>query len=637
MTNKILIFFSDTQTAAFIERAIMRPAGYQILEALNREQVLELAEQHSPDLAILDARLKLNAPGLELAALLRARQPNLPVVLVVEKVTAELALQALRAGAADLLTTPLQADEITAAARRSVEHNQQLHQWMRLQNRRNTRSLQQRLSVLESVHAFSQEITSLLEMDKVLTATVDAAVELTGAEEGSLLLVDELSGELFMQAARNFGDEFVHTFRLPVQDTLPGQVLLSGKPLILNTKTPKKIKTSYLVHNLIYVPLRFQGHSLGVLGVDNRQANAPFTAEHLALITSLADYAAIAIENARLYQQSENERNKLETILRGVEDGVLILDADERVILLNQTFRQAFDLGDQPLVGRRIREFVTQQDILELLEEPHTTPSQREIALEDGRVMNAQATPIPAVGLAITMQDITHLIELDRIKSDFVSTVSHDLRSPLTAIMGYVELLGRIGPINEQQKEFVRRVQVNVQNITSLIDDLLDLGRIEAGFESGKEIVPIDALLRYVFESLKGRSLGKGLSLTAEIPNELPQVVGNTVRLRQMVSNLMENAIKYTQRGGEILLQARAEDGQILLQVIDNGPGIPIADQPYIFDKFYRASNVPEDVPGTGLGLAIVKSIVENHRGRIWVETAPGKGTTFSVVLPAAG
>jgi two-component system NtrC family sensor kinase len=199
-----------------------------------------------------------------------------------------------------------------------------------------------------------------------------------------------------------------------------------------------------------------------------------------------------------------------------------------------------------------------------------------------------------------------------------------------------VELIDRVGPVNEQQREFIRRVQISVHSITALINDLLDLGRIEAGFDVRKEIVPISPIIHYAIDGLRGRASEKSLEMRVEIRDDLPHVLGNPVRLRQMASNLVSNAIKYTPAGGNISISAHAEDGQIILQVADNGPGIPANDQPYIFDKFYRASNVPLDAPGTGLGLAIVKSIVENHLGRIWVDSALGQGTVFTVVLPIA-
>lgn len=490
---------------------------------------------------------------------------------------------------------------------------------------------------LEALTRIGRSISASLDLDEVLTMVVDAAVELTGAEEGSLLLVDEKTGDLYMRAARNFQDDFVRTFRLPINDTLAGQVVNSGSPVLIDQSAPQKIKTAYLVNALIYVPLKVKDRILGVLGVDNRTNRMALTERHIVLMSALADYAAIAIQNADLYTRTELERSKLETILRRIEEGVIVLDPDDRVILINRIARQAFDLGEDQVSGKVAHEVFQHPDLLGNLRlEDAAIPHQVEIPVADGRVFNAQFTPIPEVGLAITMQDITHLKELDRIKSEFVSAVSHDLRSPLTAILGYVELIERAGPVNEQQRDFIRRVHFNVNSITALINDLLDLGRIEAGLDARREAVPMTAMINYAVESLQSRIQDKGLQLALELDDDLPSVPGNPVHLQQVVSNLIGNAVKYTQNGGKIRVRAESQAEQIILQVSDNGPGIPPAEQPYVFDKFYRGGAVSSDTPGTGLGLAIVKSVVENHAGRVWVDSHAGDGTTFTVVLPAS-
>jgi len=232
------------------------------------------------------------------------------------------------------------------------------------------------------------------------------------------------------------------------------------------------------------------------------------------------------------------------------------------------------------------------------------------------------------------MQDITYLKQIDRLKNEFVHTVSHDLRSPLTAILGYVDLLDRVGPVNDQQREFIHRVQNSVQNITSLVNDLLELGRIEAGFDTQREVVSLDGIIRFALETLGGQISEKKLNLHVDLPTDMPPVRGNPIRLRQMVDNLIGNAIKYTQEGGEISITVEVQKDQDILRISDNGPGIPPSDQPHIFEKFYRAGNIPKGVGGSGLGLAIVKSIIDNHQGRIWVDSLLGRGTTFTVVLP---
>ena len=373
-----------------------------------------------------------------------------------------------------------------------------------------------------------------------------------------------------------------------------------------------------------------------MLGVDNRRSGHSFTSAHLDLMHALADYAAIAVENARLYSELESERDKYETLLNSVQDGIIILDQEKRIWLVNPAARVAFELEAGRIENKPFREVFQHPDLLQLLSrEDLTTPYRGEIALEEGQVLSAQVTPIPEVGMAVIMQDITNLKELDSIKSDFVGILSHDLRTPLTAILGYLELLKRVGPLNDQQQEFAQRIQVSVQSITSLINDLLELGRIEAGFDSRKEAISMSEILQSVVESMQSQAAKKGQSLEAEIPDTLPYVIGNPLQLRQLFLNIIDNALLYTPPKGRVGLQTHATEEQIIVQITDTGIGIPIADQPYIFDKFYRGSNLPTNTPGTGLGLAIVRIIADNHRGRIWVESTIGQGSTFTVILPA--
>ena len=634
-SRKIILAHSDAQLGNLLENSILRPAGYEVTYLAERATTESLVKATMPDLVIIGEMLR-DGSGLELASKLFNAYPNIPIILIASQPSPSVMQSALRNGISDCLIPPMHSNDVLAAIERAFQRRKILDEWAQIEAHRNTRTLRLRLDSLEALQRVGRTVMASLDLDNVLTTVVDAAVELSGAEEGSLLLLDEASGELYMRAARNFQEDFVRTFRLPIRDTLAGQVLRTGEPITFNEKTPQKIKTSYLVHTLIYMPLKVQGRVIGVLGVDNRQSGHPFTEDHITLITALAGFAAIAIENARLFTHSEIERNKLETILTQVEDGVVVVGVDGNIILVNRTARTAFKLEDIILEGKPAKEVFQHPDILDIFEDSKPHVSRTEINLEDGRVLNAQITPIPDVGLAVTMQDITQLKELDRIKTDFVNTVSHDLRSPLTAILGYVELIDRAGPTNEQQKEFIRRVQFSVNNITTLINDLLDLGRIEAGFDARKENVLLPAIIQYAVEGLRNRYTEKNQTFTLDIPKDLPGVLGNPVRLRQMIANLAGNSIKFTPKDGKIAIRARSEGGQVILQVIDNGPGIPPADQPYIFDKFYRGSNISYDAPGTGLGLAIVKSIVENHQGRIWISSTVGQGSVFTVVLPIA-
>jgi two-component system NtrC family sensor kinase len=331
-----------------------------------------------------------------------------------------------------------------------------------------------------------------------------------------------------------------------------------------------------------------------------------------------------------------DELQKLDTIVEHIEDGVIILDDQSNILLINPAARREFGLWqDDAVKGKPVSDVLPHPDLKILLSESINNPMpHNEITFEDGRVLSAQCTPIPRIGVAVTMQDITYLKQIDRLKNEFVQTVSHDLRSPLTAILGYVDLLDRVGPVNEQQREFIKRVQNSVKSITSLVNDLLELGRIEAGFDTQKEMVSLEGIIRYTLETLTGQITDKKLDLQLNLPKDIPQMRVNPIRMRQMLDNLIGNAIKYTPSGGEITIKVEVQNEQVILRISDTGPGIPPAEQPHIFEKFYRASNVPKGVGGSGLGLSIVKSIVDNHQGRIWVESLLGQGSSFTVVLP---
>lgn len=631
----IAIITSDHQTNYLLER-VLKSSGYSVVVCLDRASAEKMLATTLPALFILGEKVN-DSDGLDFASKLSHQYPGVPLLLFVTHDSPDLLKAALRAGASDYLCTPLRTDDILRAVQDSLEKNRRIKDWVLLEAKRVTHSLQRQIDELETLARLGRSITSSLDLDSVLSAVVDAAVELTGAEEGSLLLLDESTGELYMRAARNFQEEFVRTFRLPIQDSLAGSVLRTSQPILLDEKTPKKIKTAYLVHSLIYVPLQIHGHVFGVLGVDNRNNRLPFKERDIKLLSALAEYAVLAIENAGLYTATNTERNKLESLLTRIQDGVIVVGQDGRLVMVNQIAQGAFALTGLPLTGKPFRDVFDQPEMLELFDSADKKILRRvEITIEDGRIFSATLAPIPEVGIAITMHDITYLKKLDRIKSDFVNTVSHDLRSPLTAILGYAELIERAGPVTELQHDFIQRVQISVHNITTLVNDLLNLGKIEAGFDTRKESIYIDQIIRLSLENFEAQMTAKKQKMVLELPASFPFIFANPVQIRQMFNNLIDNAIKYTPVGGTIKISGVIDQNQIILQIHDSGIGIPAVDLPFIFDKFYRASNASAESSGTGLGLSIVKSIIENHQGRIWVDSEPDTGTTFTIVLPLA-
>lgn len=618
---------------------LLRPlsaVGYRTAIAHDQASMERVLQESSPAIIVVGETFN-GLDGLRIGADLRERFPTLPILLFASHESTTLLRECLRLGLSDCLCPPMRSDDFVRAIERNLKRALSMGDWIRREVRRTTTSLERRVDELQTLVNLGRDITGLLDLDRILTNVVTAAVELSGAEEGSLLLLDEKGENLYMRAAHNIKDGYVRTFQIRVTDSLAGEVIRTGEPLFLGGDNPHKIKTAYLVHALIYVPLRMKDRIIGVLGVDNRQQRRFFGEHHVLLLSVLADYAAIALSNAFLYEASETERNKFQSTFTNITNGIIILDEDNRILLINPAARLIFGLvaAEEEDVGQSIFDLIRHPDLHTLLTRADQgSRKHHEINFDDGRTFNAQYTSIPGVGAAITLQDITYLKELDRLKSDFVRTVSHDLRSPLTAVLGYTELIERVGPLTEQQREFIQRIQTSVQNITTLVNDLLDLGRIEAGFDTRKENLQLENILHDTLDTFQPAVAEKHLNLIVEVAADLPLVRGNPIRLRQMFENLIGNAVKYTPEHGDVRVVLRSEDHQVIVQVADTGPGIPLAEQPHIFDKFFRGSNVPAGVGGSGLGLAIVKSIVDNHQGRIWVESSD-KGSTFMVVLPA--
>lgn len=628
--DPILVLTADSQVNSLVE-TLLNPEGFNVKIVNQILEAKKTINEGLPRLVILGEKLP-DGSGVAFARELSDLAPTTPILLFVYQESAPIMKQAIQAGVFDTFTLPIRSEDLLQLVRNALAIGDRRRGWMQKETRLATASLRSQMSDLELLGELTRSITSNLDLDAVLSTVMDTAISLTGAEESSLLMLDETTGELYLRASRNFKkDEENGQFRMGIDNTLAGTVVQTGQPVLLDEENLKKIKTDYLVFSLIYVPLKTNNRTVGVLGVDNRNIKKPFTDYHVRLLTAVADFAAIAIENARVFSDTDNERVRLETILTKVQDGVIILDSDNNIRFINQGAREALSLNGTEVVNQPARDALRNNQIMDLLEKGG---NRAEINLEEGRVMDAQVTPISNVGTVITLHDVSMFKELDRAKSDFVNTVSHDLRTPLTTILGYVELVERVGPVTDLQREYIQHVQMSVHNITNLVNDLLNLGRIEAGVDRHKESVRIDQLIGEACETLKDQLAYKGHRLLVEVPASLPPVWGNPILLAQVVDNLLGNSIKYTPPGGQIIIKAEVDSDQMILQFKDTGVGIPSMDLPFIFDKFYRASNAAGEASGTGLGLAIVKSIVENHYGRIWVDSVISQGSTFNVVLP---
>lgn len=508
--------------------------------------------------------------------------------------------------------------------------------------RRKTDQLVTERDQAEFLHQSVSELASSLEPTQVLNGILHRAIRLVKACWGSILLLDDQGRlrESILSRMPPSMERSQRTSRI-LDEGLAGWIIRNRQGTVIydTTQDPRWLTfpgDEEVARSTVAVPFLRRDRVMGIM-VLTHTLPFQFDENHLSMLQQLAQQAAICLENAALYSIAEDERSKLAAILEGTADAVLVVDLSSRVLLVNQATEQVFGVSEREILDRPLLEVIPHKEMVDLFASASAEGKgvSRELVVTPGRVHYGSVSPLPTVGWVAILRDITYLKDLDRMKSEFVSTVSHDLRSPLTTIRGFVDLIPMIGPVTVEQQNAVERIRTAVVQMDELIGDLLDLGKIEAGIEMDMSLCQIEEIVAGTIESLRPRAEEKQIDLRVAIEGPLPAVMGNAARLRQVVTNLVGNAIKYTPGGGQVLIRMRKEDHELAVAVIDNGFGIAPADQERLFQKFYRVqSPKTEAISGTGLGLAIARSIVEQHGGRIWAQSAVDQGSTFTFAMP---
>jgi two-component system, OmpR family, phosphate regulon sensor histidine kinase PhoR len=357
-------------------------------------------------------------------------------------------------------------------------------------------------------------------------------------------------------------------------------------------------------------------------------------------------------------QSLTEERNRSAAILRSMAEGVAVVDAQSRLSFCNEAFAKIWSVDAREIEGRSAIEVIRQPDVLELIPQALATDKTLvgEISLGGARPRSFSATVAPITpfevagrstgshasisrrGVVIVLHEITELRRLEQIRKDFVANVSHELRTPLTAIQGFAETLltGALEDKNNNRR-FVEIIGNHAARLARLSNDLLRLSQIEAG-KLNADFQPVDLklLVESGVEAARAVAAQKNLTvMPSNLPSNLPSVRGDANLLRDVLRNLLDNAIQYTPSGGRVEVAAAVNDGFAVVTVADTGIGIPQSDQPRIFERFYRVDAArSREVGGTGLGLSIAKHVVEAHGGKIWVESAVGSGSSFHFSVP---
>lgn len=542
-----------------------------------------------------------------------------------------------------------------------------------------TEQLEKEHRRIQTLLSIITELSASLDLDLVLSRTLAIINETIEAEHSVILLIQPDGTSLFLRASLGYSSSVPkggQPSAIKAHEGLAGWVISNRQAVMVNdlwqdTRWVQREERTAPHRSALAVPLMVGEDILGVMMIFHRQVDR-FTNDQLDLVQATAKQIAVAINNAQLYNlirdQAERlgdmlrtqhvETSRSQAILEAVADGVLVTDARRQITLFNASAENILGLRRSDVVGHSLDHFIGLfgkagqswvQTIRTWSEDPLAyQPGDifaEQIELDDRRVVSVRLSPVRLrsdfLGTVSIFRDITHEVEVDRLKSEFVATVSHELRTPMTSIKGYVDvmLMGASGQLNEQQKNFLEIVKSNTERLAILVNDLLDVSRIEAG-KVTLSLQPLDMAMIAddIIASIKQRMKDENrpMEITKDIPGDLPRVSGDPSRVRQILDNLVENAYQYTPENGQILIRMRKTDMMVQVDVKDSGIGISPEEGERIFERFYRGEDpLVLATSGTGLGLSIVQTLVDMHQGRIWYESLgiPGQGSTFSFTL----
>lgn len=529
-----------------------------------------------------------------------------------------------------------------------------------------------------TLYQIARELSSSFDLDRILNEALHLINRAIEVSHGSLLLLDPATGYLVHRAALGRAKPLPRgglQTKYQLGYGLAGTVMETRQPCLIPDLTQN---TDWVLstkpddrRSALVVPLSTGDEVVGVLMLFHFDTNY-FTEDHLKLVSAAGAQIATAVNNAELYRlitdQAERlgimyrsqatEAAKNQAILEGITEGVLVLDATRNIVLINPKAAEllnvnATDLENQPV--RQILEYsqaapeLTQSffdNLTEALRDIEKGRPSAQFRIEVAAMAMMVALAPVALGAEETrsvvavLRDISKEAEIDRIKNEFISTVSHELRTPMTSIKGYADLLlsgkGPIGELNPTQHRFVKVIQSNADRLSELVNDILEISRIETGrIKLAFNSLDIIRIINDVALSFEGQLVKKTMNLSLNLPEQLPPVYADKARLTQILVNLIGNAWQYTPEEGNINVYAKQVDSFIQIDIEDNGIGIVEKDVDYIFDRFFRSERTEvQVVDGTGLGLAITKSFVDMLGGKIWVKSQIDVGTTFSFTVP---
>jgi PAS domain S-box-containing protein len=509
--------------------------------------------------------------------------------------------------------------------------------------------VRQRDYLLEILRAITQE----LNLDNLLVRILTISAEMLAGQAGLIILRKEEGG---WEVAATHG---IPPAFLRYLDPLLAEVKYHEDPAgfelpEINRLLQNLARTASLgLLTGVGLPLIAHNRVIGVIFIFRNYAGV-FSANDRALLQSFADQAAIAVQNAELYTQVSREKQRMDALLDSAADGILILTADHIIERCNPALARMLGMPVENIRGQahenvirwsRQKEGMT----LEQAEAGGWPLTPNATLYTEGDLERPNSRPLPVgityapllspegnlINIIATIRDITRFREAEELKSTFVSVISHELKTPVALIKGYVSTLRREDATWDRKvvQDSLEVIEEEADHLTELIENLLDATRLQAG---ALAINQSDLALNHLAERIaeRFRTQSSIHNIIVDFPPDFPVLLADEDRISQVLSNLISNAIKYSPQGGEIRISGQVHSKQVVVCVSDEGPGIAPGDIPYIFDRFYRSTDVSRSTKGAGLGLYLARAVIEAHGGRIWVDPKPGKGAQICFSLP---
>lgn len=530
-----------------------------------------------------------------------------------------------------------------------------------------TRRPKNRIRHLRALLAIADTASQSLSTEKILNDTLDKSLEVLGFDVGYIRILDPDKKTMVGRVSKGLtalssgSVDLADRSRRHVADIL----FETQKPYISpdvrkDTTFKNRTMEKQGIISAAYIPIISKKKTvLGTLAVGSRKRRK-FSTEKINLLQTFGSQLGMALENAQLYDQVHRGKAYIENLVENAADIILSTDLEDRILTWNRGAEITLGYSKEEVIGKHLSTLLPPQRLHELAEmraKVELDGALRDVEVESNK---KDGTPIflslsvssiadgdgRIVGFLRVAKDITEkrryeqrLKELDKLKSDFVSNVSHELRTPLTAIKGSVDnmLDGLTGELNEKQSRYLTRIKSNADRLARLINDLLDLSRIEAGIKLNRINLSLPTVVKEVVESLGSVAAEKLINFEIKTADNDLTAWADPDRVAEVLTNLLGNAIKFSPTGGNVTVSlARSGNNWVKVSITDTGTGIRPEEANRIFDKFYQVSH-PEQpkATGTGLGLPIAKALVEMHGGRIWLESQVGHGSVFSFTLPA--